>query len=68
MSAAVLTFACLVVRFCITNYVVQKKQAKASDVSYFISFLIQAITVVVVSVPEGNIGSPPINFMLICIL
>ena len=55
MGAAVLTLICLIVRFCITTYVVKKQKGKASDVSYFISFLIQAITVVVVSVPEGSI-------------
>nr|ACC43965.1 plasma membrane calcium-dependent ATPase [Philodina roseola] len=53
MSAAALTFICLVIRFCITNYVIKKKPSGASDVQYFVSFLIQAITVVVVSVPEG---------------
>lgn len=53
MAAAFLTLVCLIIRFCITNYVVQKQKGKASDISYFISFLIQAITVVVVSVPEG---------------
>jgi magnesium-transporting ATPase (P-type) len=53
MSAAGLTLICLIIRFSITNYVINKKSAQASDVSYFISFLIQAITVVVVSVPEG---------------
>ena len=53
MAAAALTLLCLIVRFCITNYVVKKQKAKGSDISYFISFLIQAITVVVVSVPEG---------------
>jgi hypothetical protein len=53
MTAAVLTLICLIVRFCITTYVIKKQAGKASDVSYFISFLIQAITVVVVSVPEG---------------
>ncbi len=53
MTAAVLTLLCLILRFCISTYVVKKEPAKASDVSYFISFLIQAITVVVVSVPEG---------------
>nr|ACD88945.1 plasma membrane calcium ATPase [Adineta vaga] len=53
MSAAALTLVCLIVRFCITTYVVKKQKASAGDVSYFISFLIQAITVVVVSVPEG---------------
>jgi hypothetical protein len=56
MSAAVLTFICLVIRFCISNYVVEGNPATAGDVSYFISFLIQAITVVVVSVPEGLIN------------
>lgn len=53
MTAAGLTLICLIVRFCITEYVVKKQSGKASDVQYFISFLIQAITVVVVSVPEG---------------
>jgi hypothetical protein len=56
MTAAVLTLICLIVRFCITTYVIKKQPAKASDVGYFISFLIQAITVVVVSVPEGLIN------------
>ncbi|CAF0836714.1 unnamed protein product [Adineta steineri] len=53
MSAAILTLICLVVRYCITTYVVNKQRASSNDISYFISFLIQAITVVVVSVPEG---------------
>ena len=54
MTAATLTFICLVLRFCITNYAIKKNNAGANDVKYFISFLIQAITVVVVSVPEGR--------------
>ncbi|CAF1139095.1 unnamed protein product [Adineta ricciae] len=53
MSAAFLTLICLIVRYCITTYVVKGEKASGSDVGYFISFLIQAITVVVVSVPEG---------------
>ncbi|CAF2413402.1 unnamed protein product [Rotaria sp. Silwood2] len=53
MAAAFLTLVCLIIRFCITNYVIKKQKGKAADASYFISFLIQAITVVVVSVPEG---------------
>jgi len=53
MTAAVLTLICLIIRFCITTYVINQQPAQASDVSYFISYLIQAITVVVVSVPEG---------------
>ena len=55
MSAAFLTLVCLIVRFSITTYVIRKEKPKASDISYFIAFLIQAITVVVVSVPEGEI-------------
>jgi magnesium-transporting ATPase (P-type) len=55
MTAAVLTLICLIIRFCITTYVIKNERAKAKDVSYFISFLIQAITVVVVAVPEGLI-------------
>ena len=55
MTAAVLTLICLIIRFCITTYVVKGKKASGADVAYFISFLIQAITVVVVSVPEGFI-------------
>ncbi|CAF2314056.1 unnamed protein product [Rotaria sp. Silwood2] len=53
MSAAFLTLICLIVRYCITTYVIKKQKASGIDVGYFISFLIQAITVVVVSVPEG---------------
>ena len=53
MSAATLTLICLIVRYCITTYAVKKQKASGTDVGYFISFLIQAITVVVVSVPEG---------------
>ncbi|CAF3901784.1 unnamed protein product [Rotaria sordida] len=53
MGAAFLTLLCLILRYCITTYVIQKKKASGVDVGYFISFLIQAITVVVVSVPEG---------------
>ncbi|CAF3361359.1 unnamed protein product [Rotaria sp. Silwood1] len=53
MAAATLTLICLIVRYCITTYVINKQKASGTDVGYFISFLIQAITVVVVSVPEG---------------
>ena len=53
MSAAFLTLVCLVIRYCITTYIIKKQKASGNDISYFISFLIQAITVVVVSVPEG---------------
>lgn len=53
VAAAVLTLICLIVRFCIVTYAVRKKRFSGSDVSYFISFIIQAITVMVVAVPEG---------------
>lgn len=55
MSAALLTLICLIVRYSITTYLIQKHKPSGKDISYFISFLIQAITVVVVSVPEGNL-------------
>lgn len=54
MTAALLTFICLIVRYCITTYVIQHHKPSKNDIGYFISFLIQAITVVVVSVPEGR--------------
>ncbi|CAF0899609.1 unnamed protein product [Didymodactylos carnosus] len=53
MSAAFLTLICLIIRFCITTYVQGGRGGKPEDVRYFVYFLIQAITVVVVSVPEG---------------
>jgi Ca2+ transporting ATPase len=55
MSAAFLTLLCLIIRFCITTYVINGKTASGEDIRHFISFLIQAITVVVVSVPEGRL-------------
>jgi len=55
MSAAFLTLICLIFRYCIKTYVIDKKTPSRNDVRYFIDFLIQAITVVVVSVPEGII-------------
>lgn len=57
MTAAVLTLICLVVRYCITTYAIRKEKPSGKDIGYFILFLIQAITVVVVSVPEGKIQS-----------
>lgn len=55
MTAAFLTLVCLIIRYCITTYAIKKEKPSGVDIGYFISFLIQAITVVVVSVPEGNI-------------
>ena len=53
MTAAFITLISLIARYCITTYVVKKQKFSGADIGYFISFLIQAVTVVVVSVPEG---------------
>ncbi|CAF3524989.1 unnamed protein product [Rotaria sp. Silwood1] len=53
MSAAFLTLISLIIRYCITTYVIKKQKPSGIDIGYFISFLIQAITVIVVAVPEG---------------
>lgn len=53
VAAAVLTFICLVTRFCILTYGIEKKSFEREHISDFISFVIQAITVMVVAVPEG---------------
>ncbi|CAF0812104.1 unnamed protein product [Didymodactylos carnosus] len=53
MVAAFFTLAALIIRYCITTYVIKKEKGNGSQVQYFIYFLIQAITVVVVAVPEG---------------
>jgi len=55
MAGAALTLISLILRFCITTYVVKKQKASGDDVQYFISFLIQSVTVVVVLIPEGYI-------------
>ncbi|CAF3983316.1 unnamed protein product, partial [Rotaria sp. Silwood2] len=53
VSAAFLTLINLTIRYCITTYVIKKQKPSGIDIAYFISFLIQAITVIVVAVPEG---------------
>lgn len=55
MAGAAMTLICLVLRYCITTYVTKNRKGSANDVQYFISFLIQSVTVIVVLVPEGFI-------------
>lgn len=53
MSTAVLTFIILVGRLAIEEFIIEKKTWSDIYIKYFVSYLIQAITVVVVAVPEG---------------
>ena len=48
-----MTLICLVLRFCILTYAIEKQSFSGQHISYFISFVIQAITVMVVAIPEG---------------
>ncbi|KAI0982624.1 hypothetical protein GJ496_006785 [Pomphorhynchus laevis] len=53
LIAAALTFIFLILRFCITVYVINKHAWNSSHINYFVNSLVQAITVIVVAVPEG---------------
>ncbi|CAG0912528.1 unnamed protein product [Notodromas monacha] len=50
---AVMTVIILIVRFCITTFVVEKKAWSGFYANYFVKFLIIGVTVLVVAVPEG---------------
>ncbi|KAI6176344.1 Calcium-transporting ATPase [Aphelenchoides bicaudatus] len=50
---AAATVLILVVRYCITQYLVKKEPFRASDISHFVSFIIVGVTVLVIAVPEG---------------
>lgn len=54
MGAALVTLICLITRFCITTYWIRKQRPSTADIMFYVSFLVQAITVVVVAVPEGD--------------
>lgn len=47
------TFVILVLRMVIEEFAIKKRSWTNTYVKYIISFLIQAITVIVVAVPEG---------------
>jgi magnesium-transporting ATPase (P-type) len=53
ISGALLTFIILVVRMCIEEFGIKKNPWSNTYIKYIISYLIQAITVIVVAVPEG---------------
>ena len=53
MTAAGFTFIILCLRLAIHEFAIQKRPWSNVYIKYFISFLIQAITVIVVAVPEG---------------
>lgn len=53
ISAAVLTFIILCLRLSIDEFAVKKNEWSNGYIRYFFSFLTQAVTVIVVAVPEG---------------
>jgi len=53
ISAATLTFIILITRLLIEELGIKKKAWTNTYVKYIIDYLIQAITVIVVAVPEG---------------
>uniref|UniRef100_A0AC34FP68 Calcium-transporting ATPase n=1 Tax=Panagrolaimus sp. ES5 TaxID=591445 RepID=A0AC34FP68_9BILA len=50
---AAATVIILIVRFCVTAYLVKGRAFEAGDVSYFVNFIIIGVTVLVIAVPEG---------------
>lgn len=52
-AVAVLTVVILILRFCIEEFVVNKKPWDAYYVQHFVKFFIIGVTVLVVAVPEG---------------
>uniref|UniRef100_A0AC35U884 Calcium-transporting ATPase n=1 Tax=Rhabditophanes sp. KR3021 TaxID=114890 RepID=A0AC35U884_9BILA len=50
---AVLALLILIVRYCVEQYVFDQKSFEFSDVHRFIKFFIIAVTIVVISIPEG---------------
>lgn len=50
---AACTVIILIIRFCISRYLVDKAGFSIADFQYFINSLIIGVTVLVVAVPEG---------------
>ncbi|CAD6195436.1 unnamed protein product [Caenorhabditis auriculariae] len=48
-----LTVLILIIRHCITHYAINGESFQASDVAYFVNFIIIGVTVLVIAVPEG---------------
>ena len=52
-TIAVFTTLTLIIRFCIVNYGIEKKDWEVKHLSKFVDFFIIGVTVLVVAVPEG---------------
>lgn len=52
-TIAVLTVAILVIQFCVTTFVIEKKPWKSTYFNELVKHLIIGVTVLVVAVPEG---------------
>ncbi|TMS38440.1 hypothetical protein L596_005168 [Steinernema carpocapsae] len=52
-SVAILALIILVARFSITQYVVNKEPFSIADIQQFVRFFIIAVTILVISIPEG---------------
>uniref|UniRef100_A0A7E5A0H8 Calcium-transporting ATPase n=1 Tax=Panagrellus redivivus TaxID=6233 RepID=A0A7E5A0H8_PANRE len=50
---AAATVIILIVRFCVTHYLVKGEHFQAKDISQFVNFIIIGVTVLVIAVPEG---------------
>jgi Ca2+ transporting ATPase len=50
---AAATVIILIVRFCVTAYLVKGRPFDAKDISHFVNFIIIGVTVLVIAVPEG---------------
>jgi P-type Ca2+ transporter type 2B len=53
MLSALFTFAILVLRMAIEEFLIKKRHWTNAYIKYIIAYLIQGITVIVVAVPEG---------------
>ena len=50
---AAATVIILIVRYCVTKYLVKGNDFEAKDISHFVNFIIIGVTVLVIAVPEG---------------
>jgi magnesium-transporting ATPase (P-type) len=53
MLAALFTFVLLILRMAIEEFAIKKNKWSSHYIKFVIAYLIQAITVIVVAVPEG---------------
>ncbi|KAF8370858.1 hypothetical protein PRIPAC_77287, partial [Pristionchus pacificus] len=50
---ALATVIILIVRFCISEYMIAKQPVKAEDLNHLVNYIIIGVTVLVIAVPEG---------------